>query len=59
MPLFHIQDDDRPTWVIALDYREAIEKWEAMLRKETDMDIFEIQPPKGIAWMCDDDELIL
>src|ERR1041385_685774 len=46
MPLFHVQDSDRPGWVIAENFAEAVRKWETAVAKENDGDKGE--PPKGV-----------
>lgn len=56
MPLFKVDDNDRPAFVFARTYAEAIEKWETVIREENDGEIAE--PPKGVAFICDDDEII-
>lgn len=56
MPLFHVDDADRQAWVIARTYAEAVEKWEKVIRDENGGE--EGNPPKGVTYICDDDELI-
>ena len=34
MSLFLVQDDDRPMWVIALSYTEAVRKWRELIAEE-------------------------
>jgi|ERR1051325_298479 hypothetical protein len=57
MPLFHVQDSDRPGWVIAENFAEAVRKWETAVAKENDGDKGE--PPKGVSLIADDDEIIV
>lgn len=57
MALFHIQDADRPAYVVAKTYAEAERKWRAAVAAENDGD--DGGPPQGIALMCDDRELIV
>lgn len=61
MPLFHIQDNDRPAWVVADDWNHAIKKWEKALVLEYGEDEMEggIEPPLGIQLVCEDRELIV
>jgi hypothetical protein len=61
MPLFYVQDSDRPAWVVADDWNHAIEKWEAALESELDEDDRggPIDPPKGCnigPWVVIDSE---
>ena len=57
MPLFHIQDDDRPAWVVAPNYADALSKWSTAVAKENQGEIG--PPPNGIQFVCDDAELIV
>ena len=57
--LFHIQDADRPMHVVALDYNDALRKWKLLLADENECEAAEIENPQGIAFVADDDELIL
>ena len=57
MPLFHIQDSDRPAWVFARNYAHAFRKWDAIVSRENDGE--ETEPPYGITYICDDGEIIL
>lgn len=57
MPLFHVQDSDRPGYVIAMNYSEAESKWRAAVANENDGD--DCGPPDGIALVCDDSDLIV
>jgi len=59
MPLYHVQDDDRPAFVVAEDYAEAINKWTQAVALEEDLDPESIDDPLGIALICDTDQLIL
>lgn len=54
MNLYYIQDSDRPMWVIAANWLEAIEKWKAKIREENDG---ECDEPQGVQLICDEDEL--
>jgi len=60
MPLFHVQDNERPAYVIAKDYGEACSKWKMAIAKENDIDPQEIiDEPMGIAYLSDDTDLIV
>lgn len=56
MPLFHVQDDDRPAYVVADDFTEAIEKWRHAVAADNDGECF---GPDGVSMICDDNELIV
>jgi hypothetical protein len=66
MKAFQIQDSDNPAFVIALDWKDAIEAWRRHLISEYgDCEPHDIEglanadPDRGVACLCDDDELIL
>lgn len=64
MPLYHVQDSDRPMWVIAPSFPEALDKWAKLIVKENpDMEdvglVLAQNPPRGVAHVCDDDELLM
>lgn len=58
MPLFHVQDADRPMYVIGDSYHEAIQAWLHIIAIENEMDVGDVEPPLGINYLCPDDELI-
>ena len=58
MPLFHIQDDDRPLYVVAHDYNQAVAKWQKIVKDEND-DIEEPILPKAVALIADDHDLVI
>lgn len=57
MKLFHIQDNDRPMYVVAESWQAALDSWKALVRAENDGD--EGDEPNGIAIVCDQDDLLL
>jgi len=57
MPLFHVQDSDRPGFVVAENYAEAVRKWQAAVSAENDGE--EPGNPQGVSLMCDDGDLII
>lgn len=59
MPLFFVQDSDRPAHVFARDYGEAEQKWRKVVAIENECEPDEVDPPQGIAHVADDKELIL
>lgn len=59
MNLYSIQDSDRPMWVIATDWMNAIEKWRARIREENPFEEGEPEPePEGIQFICGEDDLL-
>lgn len=59
MPLFLVQDSDRPLWIVAKDYGEAESIWTDFVAKENDMKVQDVEPPQGISFICEDNDLIL
>lgn len=57
MPLFHVQDDDRPMYVIANCYAIAIEKWRAVVASENDGE--DPGDPAGVHLIADDEDIIV
>ena len=57
MPLYHVQDSDRPCWVVAASWNDALAQWRTLIAKENDDS--DDADPQGIAYVCDNDELII
>ena len=57
MPLFHIQDSDRPGYVVAKTYAAAEKKWRSAVLRENDGEDY--GPPDGICLICQDSELLV
>lgn len=57
MPLFHVQDQDRPGYVVADNFEHALEKWRSAMKRENDGDVGD--EPDGVAMVCDDEDLII
>lgn len=57
MPLFQIQDTDRPAFVFAENYAEAESKWRSAVSHENDDQ--DPGPCQGISYICDDNEIIV
>lgn len=55
MPLFHVQDSDRPLFIIADDMQAAIERWRDVVEYENEGE----RPdwPEGVHYIADDDEI--
>ena len=56
MPLFQVQDNDRPMYVVADDFQDAFSKWEKVIREENGGEVGEL--PLGIMYICADVDLI-
>lgn len=58
--LFNVQDSERPAFVIAHSFEEALAKWKVAVAEENATDSeYEEVPPAGIMHVCDGDELII
>lgn len=62
MPLYHVHDNDRPGYLIAKDFCEALEKWKQAIVNENDeyettADIED--GPTGVMVVAEDSELIV
>ncbi len=58
--LFNVQDSERPAFVIAHSFEEALSKWKVAVAEENATDSeYEEVPPAGIMHVCDGDELII
>lgn len=60
MQLFHVQDEECPRFVVAHDWRHALELWVAFVRVDSDYQDDDPEPsPKGVQHVADGDELLL
>jgi len=59
MPLYLIQDSDRPLYIIAKDKNEAENLWKEQIAKENDMQPFEVEECDGINKIADNDEILI
>jgi hypothetical protein len=58
--LFHVRDSDRPMWVIARDWHQALQEWQEQIRRENEGDPLDgPADPDGIDYVCDADDLLL
>ena len=56
--IFQIQDNDRPMFVIAGSWGEAVSLWKRAIAIENECVIEEVEEPKGVALVCEEDEWI-
>lgn len=59
MNLYHIQDSDRPLWIVAASWSAALSTWKQDVAQENDMDPNEVEEPQGITLVCEAHELIV
>lgn len=57
--LYHVQDSDRPMFVVAQNFQEAIDKWANVIRNENNLPLTEEVIPEGVNRMCDQHDLIV
>jgi len=58
--LFHIQDSDRPVYVVANSFTQALAKWQVLRGIENpEMTQPSSEYPTGIVFVANNDELIL
>lgn len=57
--LYLVQDDDRPLYVLAQDWSDALRGWQLRIRRENDMEADEDCQPTGIQRIAEADEIIL
>ena len=55
--LYHVQDNDRPMYVLGKDYSEALSKWRKLVADENDGDPGE--DAQGICLIANADEILL
>lgn len=60
MNLYHVQDDDRPVYVLASSWEAALAIWREKIRAENeDVDPEELDlDPAGILFVAKDDEIL-
>ena len=59
MPIFLIQDNDRPMYVVARTLAHAERLWRHVVARENDMSAQDVEMPLGVAFICPDDEMII
>lgn len=57
--LYHIQDADRPMWVVAKNWIAAVDSWKRFIAEENSQPAEEVEECHGITLMCDADDLII
>lgn len=57
--IYHIQDPDRPMWVISESYQDAIKQWKEFVAQENDTPVAEVDDPAGVHLVCQHDELLI
>jgi len=57
--LYHVQDGDRPMYVVGTSWQDALGAWRKCICVENNIDVSDEQPePDGITLVCKDEQLI-
>ncbi len=56
--LYHIQDNDRPMWVLASNYGEAVERWKQHIAPENECLPEDVEEPMGVSFVCDANDIL-
>jgi len=65
MKLFHVKDSDRPMFVVAADWQDALQLWKAKIEEENPRpeDVMAsdwvIEEPQGIDFVAGADDLLI
>lgn len=57
--LYKVQDSDRPMWVVAGNWRKALEAWKLYVGPENGVSPKDARDPEGISLICENDDLLL
>lgn len=57
--LYHVQDADRPMYVVASSFQEALDTWTAYIAGENDMKVEDVEGPNGVSLICNGGDLIV
>lgn len=56
--LYHVQDNDRPLFVIAGSWASAVALWKRAIAIENELDAEDVDEPKGVQLVAEEDEWI-
>ena len=56
MPLYHVQDSERPAFIVADTFHDALTKWTHAYEAECDA---EVEQPISITCVAENDEIII
>ena len=56
--LYHIQDSDRPMYVVGTSWMDALAAWKKQMAAENEESIDDVVEPDGITKVADQGELI-
>jgi hypothetical protein len=55
MNLYQVQDDDRPMFVVARDFGDAVRRWQAQIAKENEG--CDGEQPKGVSVIAENSDV--
>lgn len=58
LKLFHVQDNERPMYVVAKSFGDAFDRWAQHIAGENDCAPEDLEPPSGVSFVCDADDLL-
>ena len=58
MSLYYVQDSDRPMYVKTTSWKRAIQLWKQSVAEENGMTPQDVEEPRGIQFVSEDEELI-
>jgi hypothetical protein len=56
--LFRVQDDDRPLYVLAPHFSDAVDLWREVRAIEEGEPFEEVAPPRGVEFLADADDIV-
>jgi hypothetical protein len=60
MKLFFVQDSDRPMYVIAQDWKDAVHHWKQFVQQENDIiKLEDVEDPMGVEFLADQEDIII
>lgn len=59
MPLFEVQDADRPLYVFANSWKDALDCWQRVCAQENADTHPQDHQPDGIRWMASDTDVMI
>jgi hypothetical protein len=58
MNIYHVQDDDRPMYVLAQSWTDALERWQDLIQNENPGECLNGATPNGIALLAEKDDVL-
>lgn len=56
--LYRIQDSDRPMWVVAETYGQAVQRWKVQIALENNQQPSDVTDPQGVELVCESNSLL-